>query len=195
MTIMEPFHRNRFELFHTRPQFRFMNWLIGVIFGYFMYKRDSKPSNSSTLKIVAIWLLVLGIMFEKLIYPLAHLKEKSFIEAAFYDSFGKILWAVSICVIIVLCERGDGGVINSFLSNPFWKPLSRLSYAMYLVSFAVTKWNVSNSRSSFTLDRKETVSSLFLRCLLNLSWFYFRFKCGGLTHCAPFALLWFCMFL
>lgn len=169
MTIMEPYKKDRFDLFYLKPHFRFMTWLIGVSFGYFMYKRDSKPVRFSSLRVIISWAFALGILFGTLVYPWTQIGEKSILNAAVYDSFGKLLWALSICVIILLCEKGYGGVINSFLSNSFWKPLARLSYAMYLVSFAVSKWNVGNARVNFSLEGKETVSFKVLLILSDLS--------------------------
>ncbi|KAL5286701.1 hypothetical protein ACFFRR_007983 [Megaselia abdita] len=157
ITIMEPYRKDRFERFNLQPHFRYSCWLIGVSFGYFLYKRDSRKPGLLNIEVLFCWILALGTLSVKLIYPWTQLGEKSIFNAAVYDTFGKICWALSICVIIFLCEKGHGGFINNFLSMQFWKPLSRLSYTMYLVSFGVSKWNVGNARSSFTLGFKETV--------------------------------------
>lgn len=158
MTIMEPYHKHRFNLYYLRPHYRYMTWLIGMSFGFFMCKEDTKNLKLTNLGVMLGWVFALGVISAKLIYPWTQIGEKSVFNAAVYSSFGKMCWALSICMIIYLCERGYGGIFNSFLSSQCWRPLSRLSYAMYLVSFAVSKWNVGNSRISFTLKAKETVS-------------------------------------
>ncbi|XP_046418606.1 nose resistant to fluoxetine protein 6-like isoform X5 [Neodiprion fabricii] len=42
-------------------------------------------------------------------------------------------WSVAIAWIIYACTHGYGGPINSFLSMPFFRPLSRLSFSTYLL--------------------------------------------------------------
>lgn len=40
---------------------------------------------------------------------------------------------VAVAVVTVLCLVGHGSVVNSFLSAKAWRPLSKLTYSMYLV--------------------------------------------------------------
>ena len=47
------------------------------------------------------------------------------------------------------CHHGYGGPINSFLSMPFWIPLSRLTYTAYLVHPIVLIAIISSERDSF----------------------------------------------
>lgn len=52
-----------------------------------------------------------------------------------YETLGRNLWAISICYIIFACAHGSGGPVNEFLSLQMWKPLSRLSYCIYLIHY------------------------------------------------------------
>lgn len=58
----------------------------------------------------------------------------SAVHQALYNIFSRLLWALAIAYVVFACIHGYGGPVNRFLSLPFWQPLSRLSYAMYLVS-------------------------------------------------------------
>lgn len=40
-------------------------------------------------------------------------------------------------MIIHACITGHGGPVNSFLSLPMWRPLSRLTYAIYLIHMPI----------------------------------------------------------
>jgi len=75
-------------------------------------------------------------------------------ESAFFNGFSKVAWSVAIMWIIIACVKvryiftfltccpiyaiffdlvkGHGGIINSFLSWGFFKPLARLNYITYL---------------------------------------------------------------
>ena len=55
------------------------------------------------------------------------------LEYGLYDPFSRIAWSIAVCYIIFACTHNSGGLINDFLSLRMWQPLSRLSYAIYLV--------------------------------------------------------------
>ena len=46
--------------------------------------------------------------------------------------FSGLAWSIGISIII-FCNTGYGGVVNSVLSWPGWDPLVRLSYGVYLL--------------------------------------------------------------
>ncbi|XP_076067936.1 O-acyltransferase like protein-like [Oratosquilla oratoria] len=54
--------------------------------------------------------------------------------AALYAGVSKHLWALSLAFITIMVSKGHGGVVGRFLSLPVYRPLSRLSYCMSLVS-------------------------------------------------------------
>lgn len=56
---------------------------------------------------------------------------------AFFETLGRILWAIAICYVIFACVHGSGGPINTFLSLPMWQPLAKLSYGIYLCNWTV----------------------------------------------------------
>ena len=50
-----------------------------------------------------------------------------------YGGFHRLAWSISIGWVIFACARGYGGWINTFLSWNAFKPLSRVSFIIYLV--------------------------------------------------------------
>ena len=56
---------------------------------------------------------------------------------------------VALAIVLFACHHGYGGPINSFLSMPFWIPLSRLTYTAYLVHPIVLIAIISSERDSF----------------------------------------------
>ena len=63
------------------------------------------------------------------------LTEKCYSPAAsvLWASFGRLAWSLGVSWIIFACINGSGGFINDFLSWPLFSPLSRLTYAIYLI--------------------------------------------------------------
>ena len=41
-------------------------------------------------------------------------------------------WTTILTILLWLCLTGNGGFVNKFLSHKLWRPLSRLSYSIYL---------------------------------------------------------------
>lgn len=68
------------------------------------------------------------------------------VESAFYESFSRVCWAISLSWIIFACIHGYGGPINWFLSLPQWQPLARLSYSIYLVHLPIQLLIVASAR-------------------------------------------------
>jgi len=75
-----------------------------------------------------------------IVFGLHYVKTKTYwsqagfttFEAAFYNGFSKLAWGLAMMWIVISCAKGYGGVINSFLSWGFFKPLARMSYLGYL---------------------------------------------------------------
>ena len=43
-----------------------------------------------------------------------------------------VQWTALLTIVLWLCLTGNGGIINDFLSHKLWRPLSRLSYSIYV---------------------------------------------------------------
>ncbi|KAG8198741.1 hypothetical protein JTE90_023506 [Oedothorax gibbosus] len=57
----------------------------------------------------------------------------SLVDACFYNSISRILFACGVAWAIYNCVTGQAGLINSILSFKLFIPLSRLTYCAYLV--------------------------------------------------------------
>lgn len=69
------------------------------------------------------------------------------LQYGLYSASYHTFWSVSLCYIIFACYRNSGGVINWFLSHPFWQPLSRLSYAIYVVHYPIIFFSTGSVKS------------------------------------------------
>jgi peptidoglycan/LPS O-acetylase OafA/YrhL len=54
-------------------------------------------------------------------------------EYGAYFSLTKVTFPLAVSWVIFACHYGYGGVINQFLSAPFFIPLARISYVCYLI--------------------------------------------------------------
>lgn len=50
-----------------------------------------------------------------------------------FESLYRIAWSIALSYMIFACVHGSGGPVNKFLSLAMWRPLSKLTYAIYLI--------------------------------------------------------------
>lgn len=82
-------------------------------------------------------------------YPLQLLDTKALpIHFGLYDALSRVAWSIALCYIIFACVHNSGGYINSYLSHPFWQPISRLCYSTYLLHFPVILGMTASIKSS-----------------------------------------------
>lgn len=81
---------------------------------------------------------------------------------AAYLAVNRIIWSLSIAVIIFLCCVGYGGPINKFLSCSTFHLLSKLNYSTYLVHYAVLNYLTMYDRTPYSFNNFHLVSSYFI---------------------------------
>jgi peptidoglycan/LPS O-acetylase OafA/YrhL len=97
-------------------------------------------------------------------------------QTIWYTGMSRALWALGIGLICYLCLTGCGGLVNTFLSLPFWTPFSQLSFGVYLVHPIVIFLHQFGNRQkqefrlfTFVLDYVAvTVVSFFLALIFSL---------------------------
>lgn len=75
-----------------------------------------------------------------------------------YLGFNRQGWSLALCGMILLCVSGYGGPINAFLSLPVFQFLTKISYSMYLIHYAVIILRYSSMRTPFRFSNLQTVS-------------------------------------
>lgn len=92
------------------------------------------------------------------------------LNAAFFESFVRVSWAIALSWIIFACVRGYGGPVNWMLSWPQWQPLARISYSLYLVHIPVQAMYRASMRSPKYLSNATGVLTfLFILCFYFLN--------------------------
>lgn len=119
------------------------------------------------------WTLSLASMFIVIFgsYPFQQLDTKlSPFHFGFFEGLGRVIWAISLCYIIFACVHGYGGPINRFLAHPFWQPISRLSYSIYLLHLPVIWLTMATAKSPLYFSELTAVSHIIS---LYFTWVYF----------------------
>lgn len=137
---------------YTSTHYHCTPWLIGFMFGYFLYLKQGKKFRLNWLAVWSGWILCLAMIFTSIfaIYPAAKwtTPAPSSLEEASYYTFTRLGWSLAICWVIFACMQGYGGLANSFLSSPLWQPLSRLSYSVYIWHVFMQELNARRTRTN-----------------------------------------------
>ncbi|KAL5014134.1 hypothetical protein ScPMuIL_008404 [Solemya velum] len=131
------------------PWTRVGAYAVGMLLGMLIAKRAQKAFS----RVVALigWILAIGTGIF-LVY-ITYTENKaggapwSMEVRAVYESMSRPLWATCVAWVIFACHNHRGGVINSLLSWNGIIPLSRLTYAAYLVHPVIMSVHVLSKRS------------------------------------------------
>ncbi|KAH8385804.1 hypothetical protein KR093_011788 [Drosophila rubida] len=128
--------RQRLTYYPTHT--RIPTWLIGVIFGYFLFTRNrGRQIPLAKHWVITGWVLASGTMLADLWGPfwriLPDTPDSPLIEGALFEPLSRSSWAFAIGWIVWACYNGHGGLINDFLSWSFFTGFSRLCYCMYVI--------------------------------------------------------------
>ncbi|XP_060663280.1 nose resistant to fluoxetine protein 6-like [Drosophila nasuta] len=128
---------------------RASTWLVGVLFGYFLYLTKGKRFQLNRLVVWTFWLLSLSFLLVTVmaLEPYAGLNATPvpIVNEAFFLSLTRIAWPLALCWVVFACMQGYGGLANSFLASPLWQPLSKLSYCAYI--FHIFFENLNSART------------------------------------------------
>ncbi|XP_033222639.1 uncharacterized protein LOC117176494 [Belonocnema kinseyi] len=133
---------------------RFVRYVVGIIMGAFIY--DYKfaawrlPKIWSRILFV-LQVVLLSLYIQRLGYQFMDPNEKpSLFLKALYASLHRPIFAFSMCSAALLITIGDGLDFQYNLLTPRWiQPISKLSYAIYLLHFAIQSYDLGTARKPF----------------------------------------------
>ncbi len=85
----------------------------------------------------ALGLMLFGVYPNYNVNPSNHLSRA---ENILYQAASRIIWSLALGFIIFSCVMKSGGFVNDMLTWRVWTPLSRLSFAAYLIHIDVLSW-------------------------------------------------------
>ncbi|KAK1788513.1 hypothetical protein P4O66_016936 [Electrophorus voltai] len=127
-------HENYFQYYYNKPYTRYGPYLLGMLAGLYMTTK-TEGVLKHRWQAAAGWLSSLSAMalLVGLAYALKDVPPHVSLARAVYQGLHRSVWALAVVWIILACEEGYGGFVNTFLSMKVWTPLSNISFACYLV--------------------------------------------------------------
>ncbi|XP_015839401.1 nose resistant to fluoxetine protein 6-like [Tribolium castaneum] len=161
---------------------RFGPYVIGMLAGYFIYriKTNKIRIHLKSWHVITLWLVFITGLVACVWagYPLNVATEEDRWGDSMFLAFNRPAWAVAVVGVIFLCVSGYGKPIDTFLSWSVFQFLTKLSYSMYLIHFAINICRNSMLRNNIKFS---TIG------MMHLFWGDFMFTLGlSLILCLTF---------
>ncbi|CAI9744334.1 resistant to fluoxetine 6-like [Octopus vulgaris] len=156
---------NTFQDIYVKPYTRIGPYLIGLLYGYYLYKFNCKLRINKYVNTV-LWLMA-TISAVAVLYGLYNNNNGYYITqetASFYTAVSRTVWGVCLGWVVLACCTNNGGFVNTLLSWKALIPLSRLTYCAYLVHPIILFYFYFNQRYPLA-PTQVTFVFLFLGCL------------------------------
>ncbi|XP_061603694.1 O-acyltransferase like protein isoform X2 [Phyllopteryx taeniolatus] len=120
--------------YYVKPHTRYGPFLIGILTGIYLSTKKGQLLKHKWQAVLG-WLCCLSVLAALigLAYALRGIPAHPSLPHALYQGLHRPIWGLAITWIILACEEGYGGFINSLLSFSLWVPLARISFACYLI--------------------------------------------------------------
>lgn len=153
------------EYIYVRPFCHVVSYVVGVFAGYLSVCHASVPLGRwfQAIQWMLSLALILFVMFVTV--PWNGGKLPSAPVNAIYGGFHRLLWSVGLLWPCYACATKRGGWFNGFFSWTAFRPLSRLTFCIYLTHVPVFYIRTGNMRTNFELSEFFQLStSLGIYC-------------------------------
>ncbi|CAN7937897.1 unnamed protein product [Ixodes hexagonus] len=139
------------EFIYFRPYVHAASYVFGIVTGHFSVKHNTAKISRVTQ--VAQWLASIGlasfVMFITVPWNKGNLPNS--IVNVLYGGFHRLLWSIALIWPCYACATGRGGLLNKFFCWKAFRPLSRLTYSVYLIHIFFFFLRSGNLKTNFEL--------------------------------------------
>lgn len=145
-----------FSKLYVKPYTRIGPYLIGMLTGYLLFKRKAIGNPKHNLMFLSIgWIFATSITLAT-VYGMYH-TNPTLVASSIYNAFSRITYALGLSWLIYVCLIGQGGFVNSILSCKMFIPLSRLTYATYLIHPMIINGYYASQTTSLEFTHRNIV--------------------------------------
>lgn len=165
------------EFIYYRPFTHVGTYVLGVITGYLAL--DHKKSTIHPVIKASQWLISIGlasfVMFVTVPWNRGYLPND--VINAVYGGFHRLIWAAALVWPSYACATGHGGILNGFFAWKALRPISRLTYCIYLVHLWFFLVKMGSLKTNFDLaEYLQLMTSLGIFCF-SIFFGYLLFLC------------------
>ncbi|XP_043465576.1 nose resistant to fluoxetine protein 6-like [Leptopilina heterotoma] len=142
--------------YYDKTHFRSSAYIIGLIFGVFMYdykKANWKLSEAWSRIIFVISIIVMLTAIWSGTYFMNPNWKTTALEKALYASLHRPIFSFCFCTIPLLLTIGEGlDTVYNILSARWLQPLSRINYSICLGHFLMYHYEFGTTKTTFTFS-------------------------------------------
>lgn len=128
------------NLLYLKPWMHAGPYTVGLVLGYCLHKKVKFPFSGRKNFVLYLLCLVAAVSILISLTSQFPPKYNDVMNNFLYATFSRLAWGIALALLVFTCHNGYGWYINSFLSMPFWIPLGKMSYNVYLVHYLVLRW-------------------------------------------------------
>ncbi|XP_064650005.1 nose resistant to fluoxetine protein 6-like [Lineus longissimus] len=126
-----------FDYLYSKPYTRIPAYLVGMFMGMVLFTTQCRNAyRFKRVTIMIAWIVFTSIALAVVYGFYGNIQNGVVVKyelATFYNGVARLAWAVSLAWVVFASIHGAGGPVEVVLSWRFWKPLSHLTYCVYLV--------------------------------------------------------------
>ncbi|GJQ80381.1 hypothetical protein Trydic_g12243 [Trypoxylus dichotomus] len=124
-----------FAYHYIAPHVRASTYILGMVLGGILHKTKNVKIKLHPVTVTVGWMWSLVLILATILgnHPF-QLENHDYnrLEASFYLALSRSSWTIGLMWIVWACKHSYGGPVNSFLSNPVFQVLAKLSYSIFL---------------------------------------------------------------
>ncbi|XP_037084155.1 nose resistant to fluoxetine protein 6-like [Pollicipes pollicipes] len=171
------------------PWMRCTVWLVGIGLGFLLHKLRGRRVTLRPWQYLPGWIAAfavgISVVYGMYGYQMPWDPTPSKAVAVAYGGLHRLAWGLAVSWVIFACVTGYGGAINTFLSYPGFVPLSRLTYAGYLIHINVLYFGIFSSKGVLYYDGLRLVYWVLSQVIVTFAFAY----AFSMTFEAPFVAL------
>lgn len=118
---------------YMKPWIRVAPYQAGVLMAYMAHTiQNRQPFKVGLWKNRVVWALIIAFMVMP-IFTSSHRSDVPVWGCSLMYSLGKFIYGLTIGLVILLCQTGNGGRINTLLSHSSFVRFNKLTYGIYLI--------------------------------------------------------------
>ncbi|XP_015511175.2 nose resistant to fluoxetine protein 6 isoform X1 [Neodiprion lecontei] len=152
-------------------------YFLGVLLGYDVAntKRQLTKVNAAISWIIACVLMLLCIGSTHYIYN-TDIGYNLALETV-YALTSRPFWSIAVAWIVYACTQGYGGPVTGFLSSPFFQPLSRISYSIYLIHVGIQVMRLTHEITLDFVANSTIIEAYLTNMVMSIGVGFFVYLC------------------
>ncbi|XP_046432346.1 nose resistant to fluoxetine protein 6-like isoform X3 [Neodiprion fabricii] len=150
------------------------NWWVNLLYLQNFVNKE-RMVNAAISWIIACVLMLLCVVSTHYIYN-TDIGYNLALETV-YALTSRPFWSIAVAWIVYACTQGCGGPVTGFLSSPFFQPLSRISYSIYLIHVGIQVMRLTHERTLVFVANSTIIEAYLTNMVMSIGVGFFVYLC------------------